>query len=233
MSATPQRPSFSTNTSTTYPGWLEFEFGITADEHIIDSPLVLKLGFTTNTEFFVGISPLVRVSNGVSETGFGDVAIGARTRFRDGKDNSPSFAGQFSIKLPTADEDRGLGSGEVDFNFLVILSQIFEDFGVDLNGGISLIGTPAAGHDAHFLGILTLSKTLAPKVSGYAELFLNHNFASNDKTEDAATFIASVGASYSVSPRLVLDAAINLNISNAPFDIQVLWGVTHALTKIK
>jgi len=138
VAATPQRPSISTSTTTTYPGWLELEAGVSFDEHVLDSPTVLKLGATRNLELFAGLSPLVNVSNGGSETGLGDVFIGGRLRFKDGSQSSPSVAGQFSIKLPTADEERSLGSGEVDYNFLFILAHALGEFGVDINAGITL-----------------------------------------------------------------------------------------------
>lgn len=227
VAATPQRPSFSTSTTTTHTGWLELEAGVSMDEHLFDSPVVFKLGATRNFELFVGLSPLINVSNGVSETGFGDVALGGRWRFRESTPTSPSLAGQLSIKLPTADEHKQLGSGEVDYNFLFIAAHSFGDFGLDFNTGFAVAGKPNGGSEEQVLGILTLSRAIASNVSGFGELFVNHSLEF-DKT----TFIGSVGGGYIVTPRIVLDGAINFDISNAPFDLRVLVGATVTFAKV-
>ncbi|MFQ5823870.1 MAG: transporter [bacterium] len=236
IAATPQRPSFSTSTATTYSGWLELEAGVSVDKHLLDSPLVLKLGAMRNFELFVGLSPMMSVSNGSSKTGFGDMAFGGRVRFKESTINSPSLAGQFSIKLPTADESKGLGTGEVDFNFLFILSQSFGNVGMDFNMGFSILGNPEGGNNAQILGILTFSRLITAKFSGYGEIYVNHGIElddteSNSFENDEAVFIGAVGVSYSPSALLVFDAAFNFNLSNAPFDFQVLAGVTATLTR--
>ncbi|MFQ6113057.1 MAG: hypothetical protein ACE5NG_03085 [bacterium] len=227
IAATPQRPSFSTSTTTTHAGWLELEAGVSVDKKLIDSPLVLKLGATQNFELFAGFSPLIRVSDGISEAGSGDVFLGGRWRFKGGTAKSPSFAGQFSLKLPTADQDKQLGSGRVDYNLLFIAAHSFRGFGLDFNTGLTLAGIPDGGTDEQASGILTLSRTIASNLSGFAELFVNHSFEFGE-----TTVIGSAGGSYAVNPRFVLDGAINFNISNAPFDLRILGGATVTVTNI-
>ena len=227
VAATPQRPSISTSTTTTYPGWLELETGVSFDEHVLDSPTVFKLGATRNLELFAGLSPLVNVSNGISETGLGEVSLGGRLRFKDGSQSSPSVAGQFSIKLPTADEERSLGSGEVDYNFLFILAHALGDFGVDINAGITFAGIQNGGTDQQILGILTVSRAIDSNISGFGEVFINHS-SENNETEA----VGSAGGSYVVNPRLLLDAAVNFNILNAAFDLRVLAGATFTFAKV-
>jgi hypothetical protein len=225
VAATPQRPSFSTSTTTTHVGWLELEAGLSVDEHLFDSPFVFKLGTSRDSELFVGLSPVMNVSNGVSETGFGDIALGGRWRFKEGTTKSPSFAGQFSIKLPTADEDRGLGTGEVGYNALLIINHTFATYSLDFNVGLS--GRPGSGTIDQVPIILTLSRGLNSKLSGFGELFIDPSFDSEN-----SIFIGSFGGSYYVSPRIVLDAALNVNISKAPFDVRFLFGFTTTFARI-
>lgn len=227
VNATPQRPSISTSTTTTYPGWLELEAGVSLDEHLFDSPLVLKIGATRSFELFAGLSPLINVSNGNSETGVGDVVLGGRLRFNDGAETTPSFAGQFSIKLPTADEDKGLGSGEVDYNFLFILTHSVGEFALDVNTGLTFAGISNGRTDEQVLGILTLSRAMHSNFSGFGEIFVNHSFEI-----DTTVVVGAFGGSYTVNPRLILDAAVNFNISDAPFDLRILGGVTTTFAKV-
>ncbi|MFQ5639047.1 MAG: transporter [bacterium] len=235
ISVTPQRPSFSTSAATTRPGWLELESGVTVDKHLIDSPLLLKLGATAKTEFFLGFSPLLEVSNGKSESGFGDLVFGGRVRFMEQVQNTPALAGQFSIKLPTADEDKGLGTGKVDVNVLFIASQEFPHMNVDVNAGLGLVSSTRE-HHLQFTGTVIFSRGFTGKMSGYAELLVRHNIESEKRPDmfevSDAVFIGSVGATYFVSHRFALDAAVNFNVSDAPFDVQGLFGATVLLAKV-
>ncbi len=224
VSATPQRPSFSTSASTTHPGWLELEAGVSIDNQLFDSPLLLKIGVLKNTELFVGLSPIKNISNGSS--GFGDVAFGGRLRFKEAQ-TGPSLAGQFSIKLPAADSDKALGSGEIDYSFLLILSHAVGDFGLDLNSGVTFAGMPGGGTDEQFSGIVTLSRPFTNKLSGFGEIFLTRSFESDD-----TIWIGAAGASLTLTPRFILDTAINFNLSNAAFDVQLVAGATVAFAQI-
>lgn len=227
VAATPQRPSFSTNTATTHPGWLETEAGFAVDEHNFDSPLLFKVGVKDDLEAFVGVSPVVRVSNAVSESGFGDVVVGGRWRFVEGGSGRPSLALQGSIKLPTADETRHLGTGEVDYGVLFIASRSLGQFSLDVNGGLSLLGKPDGGNAEAVLGIVTLGVPLGPRLGGYAEAFISRNL-----DVEQTVVIGSLGAGLTLSPRVVFDGALNFDISNASFDVQILAGVTATLVQL-
>lgn len=228
VTSTPQRPTNSFSTTTTYPGWLELEAGLALDEHLFDTPLLLKYGLNKNTELFLGFSPLVNRSNGNSETGFGDLIIGGRHRFKEGNETEPSLAGQVAIKLPTADESKGLGSGEVDYHFLFILNHVINEVSLDINAGLTFAGIPNGGTDEQFLGIVTLSRGITKRSSGFIELLFNRSFERGE-----TVFLTSFGGNYSVTPRLVLDSSINLNIENAGFDIRLLVGLTTTFAKIR
>jgi hypothetical protein len=51
--------------------------------------------------------------------GMGDVVVRGERRLRDGKGDSASVYGSLALKLPTADADRGLGTGEADVGAFV------------------------------------------------------------------------------------------------------------------
>jgi hypothetical protein len=51
--------------------------------------------------------------------GVGDVVLRGERRLRAGKDDGASVYGSLALKLPTADADRGLGTGEADVGAFV------------------------------------------------------------------------------------------------------------------
>ncbi len=237
VAATPQRPSNSYNTSTTPAGWVEVEFGSAIDSHVFDSPVVLKVGLQRNLELFVGASPLVHVSNGHSESGFGDVNLGFRSRFGGGMQGLPTFGGVVTVKIPTANENKGLGTGNTDWTFMIIVSQSTGHYGLDLNVGFKNTNLPEGQNQSRFVGILTGSTSFTPKLSAYSELFLSQHVRINRTDVGTADvnnviFVGAAGISYTVSPRFVIDAGLNINITNAPYDFQFLVGATSTLFKL-
>ncbi len=212
IAATPQRPSFSTNTVTTAKGWLELESGVTFNDATAATPILLKVGTAENLEVFFGLTPFID-----SGRDFEDFTIGSRWRFIDGGPG-PSMGVQVA-----ATTFRSNFIDEIDYSFLLILSHSVGGFGVDLNGGLNL---PDSG-DEQFLGILTLSRAVNSSFSGYGEIFVAHDSGLSEQT-----FVGSAGLGFAVNPRFVLDAALNFNISNSGDDWQLLIGATTLLSRL-
>jgi outer membrane protein OmpA-like peptidoglycan-associated protein len=76
------------------------------------------------------------------ETGFGDVKLGAKYKFLDDYNkDSVGLALKAYVKLPTADENKGLGTGKADFGGDLILSKslgrkadLHASIGYEING---------------------------------------------------------------------------------------------------
>jgi hypothetical protein len=79
---------------------------------------------------------------GGREGGPGDTEVGARILFREGgRAPGPSLALQTTLKLPTADADRGLGTGSLDVRLLGVASWRLRGGGrLDLNVGYTVVG---------------------------------------------------------------------------------------------
>jgi len=212
VAATPQRPSFSVNTTTTSKGWLEFEGGVTFEDQTAVTPVLLKLGTTDNLELFFGLTPIAG-----SGRDFEDFTIGSRWRFIGGG-QGPSLGGQVAVTT-----FRSNFADKIDYSFLLVLTHAVGGVGVDLNGGFNL---PDSG-DEQVFGILTLSRAFNSNFSGYGEIFVAHS-----SEPDEQIVIGSAGGGFAVSPRLVLDGAVNFNISNADVDFQILLGVTTLLSRL-
>jgi outer membrane protein OmpA-like peptidoglycan-associated protein len=79
-------------------------------------------------------------------TGFGDVFVGAKYAFlNDYLGDAAGLAIKGFVKLPTADESKGLGTGKASFGADLILSKTL-NYGADLHGmvGYELNGNPDA-----------------------------------------------------------------------------------------
>ena len=80
------------------------------------------------------------------QTGFGDIRIGAKYKFLDdyyGHDGL-GLAGKVYVKLPTADDSKGLGTGKADFGVDLIASKNLS-YGADLHASIGyrITGDPS------------------------------------------------------------------------------------------
>ncbi|MBN1297739.1 OmpA family protein [bacterium] len=77
----------------------------------------------------------------ISESGFGDIHIGLKYRFLD-EGAGPGLAAMVFGKIPTADEEKPLGSGEGDYGLNLIASKTIGSVGSHLNLGYTMIGEP-------------------------------------------------------------------------------------------
>ncbi len=125
---------------------ISFGYGITDDLQIggVITPYTghdvdLKTGNVGfyNTKF---------VSNNEYFDGFGDVVIFAKYNFIDKYEREFGTSLRGFVKLPTADEKNGVGTGKADLGLDLILDKIFNNkFGVGVNIGVSYFGNPDNG----------------------------------------------------------------------------------------
>ncbi len=79
----------------------------------------------------------------VREHGVGDLVVGAKWQFIESCPLGARHALAGSVKFPTADEEKCLGSGETDYDLTWIASRLIgERAGVHLNLGYSRLGGP-------------------------------------------------------------------------------------------
>jgi Protein of unknown function (DUF3187) len=74
------------------------------------------------------------------------MAISAKTLLREEGQWAPAIAGRFALKLPTGDEDRAIGSGEVDLGLGLALEKTLGPVRLYFNRGLTIpTGNPFAG----------------------------------------------------------------------------------------
>ena len=223
-SPTPQRPTLSADTSTTAKGTWELEAGVSVDPgDAFATPHTLKHGLGRRTEVFATWSPLVGVDRrGRSdETGIGDLVLGARHRVRSEDAERPSIAIQPSLKLPLADEDEGLGSGELDAGVAAIATQSVSQVTITTFYQLDLLGNPDGGADVGHQLALAGSQAIDDEFGVFAEIA-----AVLVPEIDLESVFTTIGGNYVVSPSTILDAGIVLGISDEAPDFQLVFGVT-------
>lgn len=224
--ATPQRPTLSSDTSTTPDGLIELEVGLARDDAVsLDSPLTLKFGTGPRTEVALGWSPWKSVDTaGGDEKGPGDVVIGLRHRL--GREGKTTYALQSLVKIPTA-EDPELGTGEVDAQFAGIASSSFGEFSGTGYYAIGAVGDPVGGSSVSHSLAIALGTPVTDSVGAFAEV------AGVLVPEvDAENVFTTIGLTHTPEPSLVLDAAVVLGLTDEAADWQFLVGLTKNFGRI-
>ncbi|MCB9916670.1 MAG: transporter [Planctomycetes bacterium] len=221
---TPQRPTLSSDTNTTARGTLELEVGAELDPgDAFASPTTLKYGVDARTEVYLGLSPYNVVDRAPASdgSGFGDTTLGARRRvWEDGRGTSAAV--QLAVKLPTASEREGLGSGELDVAAAGILSRGFgERVGGTLYYELRSLGrSDRGGRDlAHALA-LAGAYALDDELSAFAEL----SQRVQPGPDDPSALVT--GLAWAWSPSLVLDAAVSVGLDDDAPDAVWMLGLT-------
>jgi hypothetical protein len=104
--------------------------------------LTATLGYAS-PDYDVSVAvPWLRLSNSTTETGIGDIIVrGAHVLLPEGK-KGVSLDGSVAVKLPTADDTKGLGTGEADYGAFLGLHQRIDSYRLSLLGGYILTGNP-------------------------------------------------------------------------------------------
>jgi hypothetical protein len=90
--------------------------------------------------FSVSAPYLILRDRAGNESGVGDVNLQAGMTFNDDIFAKNSFFGSVSLKLPTADENKGLGTGESDIGGLLGYTGRFGTYSLTMTGGYIITG---------------------------------------------------------------------------------------------
>jgi hypothetical protein len=136
-----------------------------------------------------------------STHGVGDLMAGAKWQFTGECPLGARHALAPSVKLPTADEDKGLGSGEADYDLTWIASRsVGEKAAIHLNAGYSWIGGPA---EDVLHGGLAVDIQLTPSLQWVGETYVEKE--SDPGAESAA--MVNTGVRWAFSEAITFDAA--------------------------
>ena len=218
----PARPTVSNPAEFQKPGVLQLEFGYNANFHASenykyqqDAPLALR--FAVNRRLLIELdtdSPYSQKDfSGARASGAGDTQLGIQAVLQPENKSRPGIAVAYYIKLPTASNEKNLGTGRVDHNFIGLVSKTFGKTTVDFNAIYLLAGrTSGTGFASSGQAALAASRNLTKRFGVQGEI----SGASRNDLQTGAMFGLAV-VTYQINRRLVFDSGLRLGLtSNAP-----------------
>lgn len=222
------RPLSTDDAGTVEKGHLEVESGFeyaddTDDEYNL--AVCLKYGLGERWDLGVEIPyQFLEISEDDDVDGWGDIVFSSKYHFLDETESLPAGALSFSIKTETGDDDKGLGSGAIDYAINAILSKELEKVTGHLNLGYTYTGAPEGEEsDDLFTYALAIEFPLNDSLNLVAELTAETNFEGDF---DSNPFAALVGFNYAFSESITFDLGMGWGISEASADYLVTTGLT-------
>jgi len=217
----PDRPDVTNGTHIVDIGLLQIELGglytrSAPGQRAFGSPVTARAGLTEWLEARIGTDGLLRQSDGVSRaTGIGNVQLGAKLRLWSEPGGAPVLSVLPTVNLPTANAEKGLGSGSADYTLALLSGTDIGRHGhVDVNYGIGAIG--GGGGAPHFLQHLvsvSASVAVSDNWNPYAEAF----WFSRQEVDGGGVAAVDAGAIYELGARYALDGGLQFGVSrNAP-----------------
>ena len=143
----PDRPDITNGTRIVDIGLLQLEFGglytHSASSHgAFGSPFTARVGLYDWLEARIGTDGFLTQTDGdLRVTGAGNVQLGAKLRLWADPGGIPVLSILPTINLPTADADKGLGSGDADYTIALLTgTDIGARMHIDINYGVGSIG---------------------------------------------------------------------------------------------
>ena len=230
----PARPTVSNPAQFQRPGVLQLEIGYDANfnardsyRHQQDMPMALR--FAVSRRLLIELdtdSPYsIKDPFGVKETGAGDTQLGIQAVIQNEKETRPGIAFAYYIKLPTAEENKGLGTGRVDHSFLGLISKTEKKTTIDFNAIYFLAGnTSDRGHSSSGQAALALTQALTKRFGVQGEV---SGYSRNDEQPGAILGLGVV--TYQISRRAVLDGGVRFGLTQFAPKVGVVAGVTFGI----
>lgn len=230
--AVPFRPSVSSPAALPVPGWLDMEFGGLrisggGDKRRDSAPFAAKIAFNDAWGVVLGGELQARRVDQANAafSGYGDTTLTLKHRIATA-DEGTAWGIALGVKAPTAKDT--IGSGKSDTILTGIFSSDFADgWHLDANLSATRLGAYGRGEGRVQTGwAAALSKSLDDRWG----VFVEPSGSSRSGTASTAQWM--VGATYTVSKRMVLDVAYARGANNATPDWQLLFGMTVLVGKV-
>ncbi|MEJ7623606.1 MAG: transporter [Pyrinomonadaceae bacterium] len=217
----PTRPGVSESVGVPKKGVVQLEYGGEFDfrspefKNEQSGPSGVFLGahkrLRLDFEFTTFISQRNRME--MRETGIGDVSLGFKAIFRDKPKERLGVGMSYSVKLPAASEEKGLGTGRVDHNIRLILNRTYGDN--DFTFNLSYLDVGRDDSERRASGgqfVFSYERKLPRKFSVIAETWGN----SVDERQPRGIYVLGA-VTYKVSRRVRVDGGFRPGFgSHAP-----------------
>lgn len=115
---------------------------------------LLNYGLTDKVELGLGFgASSVRGAGLARQAGLADTTFAVRWRFLDETKKRPQFLLGYQAKFPTADANRGLGTGQMDHILWLAAAKSFKRYYVFGNVGYNKLGNHVVGKDNLYYGV--------------------------------------------------------------------------------
>lgn len=233
--ANPNRPTVANPADVTQYGVLELEYGWdrlwpqpgptqTSAGGLLKFGVLCDIELRWNTTSFIS-----QTDASGTRRSFGDNWLGTQVRFYRQTRRVPTIAFSYSLKIPSASTEDGLGSGRMDHEFTFLASKDIAHFHFDFNATQFLIGRPnRTGVDQNRQLDLAISRFLRGGLEFTGEFY-------GDTQLNAGTpaFASSLWAlSYTITPRLVIDGGFEAGLTSGGPHRHAFAGVTYSLANL-
>jgi mono/diheme cytochrome c family protein len=221
------RPLDTEDTGTVEPGKAEIElsgdFARNPEDRTWLAKGVLSLGVLPRLEARIeSMLHFLEPDEERARGGVGDSLVGLKYRFLDEADALPALLGSLTVRLPTGDADRGLGASEVDVGLLAVASKTLGPVTVTWNGGYTFV---TRDRDLEFW---TLAAAVEYRATAAWSL-LGEVVSALPSHRGPNTAVLRVGTTYTVHPRVRLDAGVGFGATRDSPDVLVTFGATFVL----
>lgn len=226
----PDRPDVTNGTHIVDVGLLQIEIGglfsrTSGDHRNIGTPVTARIGLNDWLEARIGGDGwLVSADPHSRESGFGNVQLGVKMRLWADPGGIPVLSILPTINLPTASEQKGLGSGQADLTVAVLTGSDVKTRGhVDFNYVFGLIG---AGTDLPRFAQHLLSVSASAEVPGPVTPYLEAFWLSRQEPEGGPVVAIDGGAIYVLSARWAIDGGVQAGLSSAAPALAAFGGLS-------
>jgi hypothetical protein len=232
----PDRPDVTNGTHIVDVGLLQIELGglfsrSGASRHNLGTPVTLRVGLTDWLEVRVGSDGVLSSTDlQGSQTGMGDIQLGAKLRLWASPGGLPVLSILPTINLPSTSESKGLGSGQSDFTVALLTgSDVLTRGHVDVNYGFGLIGAGVGlSRFPQHLVSLSASAEIPGPITPYAETF----WVSRQEPGGGSVTAIDAGAIYVINPRFAFDGGIQGGLSMDAPSLSIFGGVSMVVGNI-
>lgn len=238
----PGRPTVTDIASLTAPGYLEAETGLNyasrgpGFEYQDSEEFLLKLTdrlgrdeFRVSTDGYL----LQRTAGGPSPSfsqGYGDTTFGLQHLFIRQSPTTYDVAGRLEYKLPTASAADGLGTGQPDYNILLLASKNYNDrLHCDYNLADAFLGRTddSGGYVQQAFASAAMSYAVAANMTLQTEIF---GFTGN--SVNPTNIANGYGITYTPRPDSEYDAYVAFGLTRGAPKLFVSVGHTFFLGKL-
>jgi hypothetical protein len=229
----PTRPGIANPAEIQKPGVLQIEFGydgnFRAAEFRREQTVPLNLRFAATSRLLLeldidAVKSETREEFGQRETqtGVGDTRLGVQIVALKEKPKHPALAFAYYVKLPTASEEKELGTGRFDHRVTLLLSKKFGKTDLDINASYLNVGREDGSRRADGAQLaVSLSREFENKFGVEAEI----SGQSLDDVQTKGAFL--LGAlTYKLNRRLRFDTGMRFGINRDAPRFGVFAGFT-------